>query len=110
MHVLEDLGQGSVVLMMIMITANSTCFGSNNTNSLFKSSRGPGSLGISLSTDRNAGRGKVAYIWISPDPAKAGPTLGDVDGGGVVEGSAQSISYEMMILSSIINSFLLYYM
>ena len=34
-----------------------------------------GSLGINLSTDRIAGRGKVAYIWISPDPAKAGPTL-----------------------------------
>ena len=28
---------------------------------------------ISLSTDRNAGGGK---IWIFPDPAKAGPTLG----------------------------------
>ena len=27
---------------------------------------------------RNAGRGKVAYSWISPDPAKAGPTLGVV--------------------------------
>ena len=27
---------------------------------------------------RNAGRGKVAYNWISPDPAKAGPTLGVV--------------------------------
>ena len=24
---------------------------------------------------RNTGRGKVAYNWISPDPAKAGPTL-----------------------------------
>jgi len=24
---------------------------------------------------RNASRGKVAYNWISPDPAKAGPTL-----------------------------------
>ena len=29
----------------------------------------------------NTGRGKVAYSWISPDPAKAGPTLG---GGGVI--------------------------
>ena len=28
--------------------------------------------------DRNTGRGKVAYNWISPDPAKAGPTLGVV--------------------------------
>ena len=27
---------------------------------------------------RNTGRGKVAYSWISPDPAKAGPTLGGV--------------------------------
>jgi len=27
---------------------------------------------------RNAGRGKVAYSWISPDTAKAGPTLGVV--------------------------------
>ena len=32
-------------------------------------------------TGRNVGRGKVAYNWISPDPAKAGPILG---GGGVV--------------------------
>ena len=29
---------------------------------------------------RNAGIGKVAYSWISPDPAKAGPTLGVVVG------------------------------
>ena len=27
---------------------------------------------------RNAGRGKVAYSWISPDSAKAGPILGVV--------------------------------
>ena len=27
---------------------------------------------------RNTGRGKVAYSWISPDPVKAGPTLGVV--------------------------------
>ena len=27
---------------------------------------------------RNTGRGKVAYNWIFPDPAKAGPTLGIV--------------------------------
>ena len=27
---------------------------------------------------RIAGGGKVAYIWISPDPTKAGPTLGVV--------------------------------
>ena len=27
---------------------------------------------------RNTSRGKVAYSWISPDPAKAGPTLGVV--------------------------------
>jgi len=27
---------------------------------------------------RNTGRGKVAYSWISPDPAKTGPTLGVV--------------------------------
>ena len=31
---------------------------------------------------RNIGRDKVAYSWISPDPAKAGPTLGVVGGGG----------------------------
>ena len=37
-----------------------------------------GSLRISLSTDRNAGRGKVAYSRIFPDPTKAGPTLGGV--------------------------------
>ena len=38
------------------------------------------SSGISLSADRDVGKGKVAYIWISQDPAKAGSTLG----GGVV--------------------------
>jgi len=27
---------------------------------------------------RNAGRCKLAYIWISPDPVKARPTLGVV--------------------------------
>ena len=27
---------------------------------------------------RNTGRGKVAYSWISLDPAKAGPILGVV--------------------------------
>ena len=37
-----------------------------------------GFLGISLSTGRNAGRGKVAYSWMSPDPAKTLPTLGVV--------------------------------
>ena len=37
-----------------------------------------GSLGINLSTGKTAGRGKVAYSWISPDPAEAGPTLGGV--------------------------------
>ena len=31
--------------------------------------------------DRNNDRCKVAYSWTSPDPAKAGPTLG---GGGVI--------------------------
>ena len=31
---------------------------------------------------RNADRGKVAYSWIFPDPAKSGPTL--EGGGGVV--------------------------
>ena len=35
-------------------------------------------LRINLSMGRNTGRGKVAYNWISPDPAKAGPTLGVV--------------------------------
>ena len=37
-----------------------------------------GSLGISLFTGRDVGGGKAAYIWISPGPAKAGPTLGVV--------------------------------
>jgi len=37
-----------------------------------------GSLGINLSMGRNTDRGKVAYSWISQDPAKAGPTLGIV--------------------------------
>ena len=41
-----------------------------------------GSLGINLSMGRNTGRGKVAYSWISPDPTKAGPTLGVGGGGG----------------------------
>jgi len=36
------------------------------------------SLGINLSMGRNTGRGNVAYNWISPDPAKPGPTLGGV--------------------------------
>ena len=35
-----------------------------------------GSYGINLSMGRNTGRGKVAYSWISPNPAKARPTLG----------------------------------
>lgn len=34
-----------------------------------------GSTGNSLSTYNNARSGKAAYIWISPNPAKAGPTL-----------------------------------
>ena len=34
-----------------------------------------GPLEINLSTDRNAGRGKVAYNWIFPDPTKVGSTL-----------------------------------
>ena len=34
-----------------------------------------------LSTGRNTGRGKVAYSWISPDPAKVGSTLGGGGGG-----------------------------
>ena len=37
-----------------------------------------GSFGINLSMGRNTDRGKVAYNWISLDPAKAGPTLGGV--------------------------------
>ena len=35
-----------------------------------------------LLSGRDTDRGKVAYIWISSDPAKAGLTLGG--GGGVV--------------------------
>ena len=41
---------------------------------------------------RNTGRGKVAYSWISPDPAKAGPTLGGVVVV-VVDDSRKSLSY-----------------
>ena len=37
-----------------------------------------GSLGFNLSIDRDASRGKTAYIWISLDHAKVRPTLGDV--------------------------------
>ena len=47
-----------------------------------------GSLEINLSMGRNTGRGKVACSWISPDPAKAGPTLGR-GGGGVVVGFSE---------------------
>ena len=36
------------------------------------------SLEINLSMGRNTGRSKVVYSWISPNPAKAGPTLGGV--------------------------------
>jgi len=45
---------------------------------LFSQNRFFGFLGSSLSTGRNAGRCKVAYGWISLDPAKAGPTVGVV--------------------------------
>jgi len=41
-----------------------------------------GSFGFSLSTGKDVGRGKAAYIWIFSDPTKAEPTLGG--GGGVV--------------------------
>jgi len=44
-----------------------------------------GSLGNSLSTGRNAGKGKVAYNWISPDRAKAEPTLGGGGGSVIVD-------------------------
>ena len=37
-----------------------------------------GSLEISLSTGRDVDGGKAVYIWISPDPTKAGPILGVV--------------------------------
>ena len=33
-----------------------------------------GSLGIRLFTGGSEGRGKIIYIWISPNPTKAGPT------------------------------------
>jgi len=33
-------------------------------------------VGIRLSTGRNACRGKVIYIWISPYNTRAAPTLG----------------------------------
>ena len=36
---------------------------------------------------RNVGRGKIAYSWISPNLAKAGPTLGGGGGGGGGGGS-----------------------
>ena len=39
-----------------------------------------GTLGNSLSTGRNVGKGKVAYSWISLDLVKVEPTLG----GGIV--------------------------
>ena len=37
-----------------------------------------GPIEISLSTNRNVYRGRVACIWISPNPIKAGPTLKEV--------------------------------
>ena len=40
-----------------------------------------GSFEISLSTDRDVGRGKTAYIWNFLDPVKVGPSLA---GSGVV--------------------------
>ena len=33
------------------------------------------SIGNGLSMSNHVGRGKTAYIWISLDPAKVGPTL-----------------------------------
>jgi len=36
------------------------------------------SFGNNLSRGKNTGKGKVAYSWISPDPTKAGSTLGVV--------------------------------
>jgi len=59
-----------------------------------------GSRGISLSMGRDAGRGKVAYIWISSDPAKAGPSLG---GGGVenyiIVAYIYLVSYDMYLVN-----------
>ena len=46
------------------------------------------------STGRNVGRGKVAYSWISPDPVKAGPTLG---GGVVVHLSISNTAYHFLL-------------
>ena len=50
-------------------------FSENLSSIKYFANRFCGSLGISLSTGRNAGRGKVTYSWIFPDPVKAGPTL-----------------------------------
>ena len=54
------------------------CFCKSFCIQIFSHNSFRGSLGIGLSTDRNAGRGKVTYNRISPDPTKAGPTLGVV--------------------------------
>jgi len=43
---------------------------------------------------RNADRRKVAYGWISPDPAKVGPTLGVV----VVIAVVQIMGIEFVLL------------
>jgi len=48
---------------------------------------------VLVSTGRNAGRGKVVYSWISPDPAKAGPALGG--GGGVVTHGLSSVTHKI---------------
>ena len=54
---------------------------------------------------RIAGRGKVAYIWISPDPAKAGLTLGVVVVIVVVDYVLQSMTVFIIPLLWLILSF-----
>ena len=54
------------------------CFASAFLYKTFSQNLFRGPLGINLSMGRNTGRGKVFYNWISPDPAKVGPTLGGV--------------------------------
>jgi len=67
---------------------------------VFKNSCFCGSIGFSLSKGRNVGRGKAAYIWISPDPAQAGPTLGG--GVDVVKYFYYSLNYFILVYFALI--------
>ena len=85
---------------------------SQNLSSIKYFSQNPfcGSLGIILITGRNTGRSKVAYSWISPDPAKAGPTLGRVVVVVVVVHQVDNIQLLAGVLGCTVDSFPTYYL